>query len=54
MDRLINISEASEMLGVDQRTLKRWESDNKLTPSAKTKGGHRRYLLSKVQSNADT
>lgn len=50
MDRLINIKEASEMLGVDKRTLLRWESDNQLTPSAKTKGGHRRYLLSEVQA----
>jgi predicted site-specific integrase-resolvase len=49
-DKLINIKEASEMLGVDQRTLKRWESSKQLIPSAKTKGGHRRYLLSEVQT----
>jgi len=50
MDKLISISEASKMLGVNQRTLKRWELNNQLTPSAKTKGGHRRYLLSKIQT----
>ncbi len=49
MDRLINIKEASEMLGVDQKTLRRWESENQII-SAKTKGGHRRYLLSEVQA----
>ena len=49
MDKLISIKEASEMLGVDQKTLRRWESDKKIT-SKKTKGGHRRYLLSNIQS----
>lgn len=49
MNKLINIKEASEMLGVDQKTLRRWESDGKIT-SKKTKGGHRRYLLSEIQA----
>jgi len=48
MNRLLSIKEAAEMLGVNPKTLRRWESDNKIE-SQRTKGGHRRYLLSDVQ-----
>ena len=47
MNKLLSIKEASEMLGVNPKTLRRWESDNKIE-SQRTKGGHRRYLLSDV------
>lgn len=47
IDRLLSIRQAAEMLGVTSKTLRRWESDKKIT-SKKTKGGHRRYLLSDI------
>jgi len=48
MDKLINIKEASQLLGVTTKSLRNWERDGKIT-SSKTKGGHRRYLLSEIQ-----
>jgi len=48
-DKLLSIKETSDMLGVTPKTLRRWESDGKIT-SKKTKGGHRRYLLSDVEN----
>lgn len=48
MDKLVNIKRAAEMLGVDQKTLRRWESENKII-SKRTKGNHRRYLISDIQ-----
>lgn len=47
IDRLLSIKQAADMLGVNPKTLRRWESDKKIT-SKKTKGGHRRYLLSDI------
>jgi excisionase family DNA binding protein len=49
MDKLIAIKEAAELLGVDPKTLRRWESDGKISPQ-KTIGGHRRYLLSEIEA----
>lgn len=47
IDRLLSIKQAADMLGVNPKTLRRWENDKKIT-SKKTKGGHRRYLLSDI------
>lgn len=49
MNKLIAIKEAAELLGVDPKTLRRWESDGKISPQ-KTIGGHRRYLLSEIEA----
>jgi len=49
MNKLIAIKEAANLLGVDQKTLRRWESNGKIS-SQKTIGGHRRYLLSDIES----
>jgi putative resolvase len=49
MNKLIAIKEAAELLGVDPKTLRRWESDSKISPQ-KTIGGHRRYLLSEIEA----
>lgn len=49
MNKLIAIKEAADLLGVDPRTLRRWEADGKISPQ-KTPGGHRRYLLSDIES----
>lgn len=48
MNNLVTISEAAKILGVSTITLRRWDSEGKL-PSIKTKGGHRRYDLSKIK-----
>ncbi|MDI9475515.1 MAG: MerR family DNA-binding transcriptional regulator [Natronincolaceae bacterium] len=44
MEKMISISKASKILGVDIRTLQRWDNDGKLT-AYRTLGGHRRYKL---------
>ena len=48
MDRLIPISDASDLLGVSITTLRRWEVEGKLVPE-RTPAGHRRYDLSKLK-----
>lgn len=39
---MLNIEEASKLLGVSKRTLRNWEKDGKLK-SSRTPGNHRRY-----------
>lgn len=39
---ILTISEAAEILGVSDETLRLWERDGKISPSY-TEGGHRRY-----------
>ena len=47
-EKLLTISEASELLGVAKSTLRRWEEEGKLIPDIRTKGGQRRYKLSSL------
>ncbi|TRU69153.1 MAG: IS607 family transposase [Microcystis viridis Mv_BB_P_19951000_S69] len=42
MDKLITIREASDLLGVSIKTLRRWEKQGKISP-IRTYGGHRRF-----------
>ena len=49
MEKMISISKASKILGVDIRTLQRWDNDGKLK-AYRTLGGHRRYKLSEIES----
>ena len=42
---MISIKEASDILGVTQKTLRVWEKEGKIT-SIRTEGGHRRYNIS--------
>ena len=44
----LSIQEASALLKVSTKTLRRWEEASLLIP-ARTQGGHRRYLLSQVE-----
>ena len=44
----MSIGRAANILGVSKITLRRWDSEGKF-PSIKTKGGHRRYDLSKLK-----
>jgi len=39
---MLNITEASNLIGVSTKTLRRWEKKGKIT-SYRTIGGHRRY-----------
>jgi putative resolvase len=48
-NNLIDISEAAELLGVDNSTLRYWDKTGKLK-SQRTFGGHRRYLLSDIKA----
>jgi excisionase family DNA binding protein len=41
-EKLLTISEVSELLGVVKSTLRRWEEDEKLIPDIKTKRGQKR------------
>jgi excisionase family DNA binding protein len=49
MNKFVGIQEAAEYLGVSTQTLRRWESCNKIVPSHRTKGGQRRYDITKLQ-----
>ncbi|KYH33941.1 MerR family regulatory protein [Clostridium tepidiprofundi DSM 19306] len=48
MKDMIDISKASQMLGVYTKTLRRWDNGGKFK-AYKTLGGHRRYKLSDVE-----
>ena len=39
---MLNIEEASKLINVSKSTLRRWESEGKIS-SYRTPGGHRRY-----------
>ena len=39
---MLTIKQASELIGVDRVTLRRWEKAGKIK-STRTEGGHRRY-----------
>lgn len=46
----IAIGQAATVLGVSISTLRRWERDNKLLPTYRTCGGHRRYNLEDIEA----
>ena len=48
-DKLLNISQASELLGVTTQTLRNWETEGRLLPDERTKGNQRRYKLSSLR-----
>ncbi len=47
---LLSIGQASLAIGVSVSTLRRWEREQRISPTHKTAGGHRRYLLRDLQS----
>lgn len=49
MSRYISIGEASEFLGVSISTLRRWERSGRLISEERTRGGQRRYDLTKLR-----
>lgn len=48
-EKLLNIGEAAQLLGVADSTLRRWEDEGKLIPDERTKGNQRRYKLSTLR-----
>lgn len=48
MSKFISIKEAAIILGVSTQTLRRWEREGKDIAVQRTKGGQRRYALSKM------
>lgn len=45
----ISIGELAEIIGVSTSTLRRWEREEKIKPSYRTYGGHRRYLVREIK-----
>ena len=50
MEKLIKRSEAAKILGVNSRTLTRWEEQNYLMPAMISPGRTRYYHLSKIEA----
>ena len=46
----LSIGMAAVLIGVSVSTLRRWEKEQKLKPSHRTLGGHRRYSRDQVDS----
>jgi excisionase family DNA binding protein len=49
----LTINQAAKRLGVAKKTIRRWEADGKIT-SERTAGGHRRFDISKLESQVKT
>ena len=49
MSKFLSIQEAANFLGVSPQTLRRWESEGRIKPPERTRGGQRRYDLTKLQ-----
>ena len=45
----ISIGQAAEVIGVSISTLRRWEDEEYFNPDFRTKGGHRRYDLTRIE-----
>lgn len=48
MDKLVNVSQAADMLGVSTKIMRIWDNEGKLE-AVRTAGGHRRYRLSEIE-----
>ena len=46
----LSIGIAAPLLGVNTKTLRRWESSGKLKPAFQTPGNHRRYKKTRILS----
>jgi len=49
IEKMLNITQASKLLGVAPSTLRRWEDEGRLIPDERTKGNQRRYKLSSLR-----
>ena len=52
--RIIKIGEASEMLGVNPKTLRKWEGDGFIKPEFKSPAGTRFYSIDKLKTVCDS
>lgn len=50
MSNLLSVSEASKLLGVSTKTIRRWETEGKIK-AVRTEGGHRRFEVSDLIGN---
>ncbi len=50
--KLVSIQVAAQFLGVTPTTLRRWEREGRLLPDARTRGGDRRYDLSRLEAES--
>jgi putative resolvase len=50
MEVYISIGQAAEVIGVSISTLRRWEEEQSFLPDYRTKGGHRRYCLKRLET----
>lgn len=48
MEKLVNVSQAAEMLGVSTKIMRIWDNDGKVE-AVRTAGGHRRYRVSEIE-----
>ncbi len=48
MDKLVNVSQAAEMLGVSTKIMRIWDNEGKVE-AVRTVGGHRRYRVSEIE-----
>jgi putative resolvase len=48
MTKFLTILQAAKYLGVSPQTLRRWEKRKKIMPAHRTRGGQRRYDISKL------
>ena len=47
----VSIGEIADCIGVSTSTIRRWEKEAQMSPSFRTKDGHRRYSIQKVQES---
>ena len=52
MEKLLSIKKAADFIGVEAATLRRWEKEGVLKPT-RTKGGHRRYVISDLEKHVE-
>lgn len=48
MDKLVNVSQAADMLGVSTKIMRLWDNEGKVE-AVRTAGGHRRYRVSELE-----
>ena len=47
-DKLVNVSQAADMLGVSTKIMRMWDNEGKVE-AVRTAGGHRRYRVSEIE-----
>lgn len=49
MSKLLTTADAADAIGVHRRTLQRWWSDGRVSPTERTVGGHARWDLDELR-----